>query len=431
LKLSEAGKVTVNAAATIADGKLVPTPGSGNISLDAHFQIAGHLKVTALKYDGDVPGLTNVDIAVKGSQSFDPFALGGNAPSLTAAIPAAPLPDVPLGTVPGKLQLAIGDGSTLNVAFQGNCLGVHSGSASYKGVVTTTGTLVLKVTLVIDAPLNKSIPLPDVSVPIPATHAAMDLGTQPAPGTSDSQEGSCGPVATADGGSDAAAQDAAVNDANDEGDAALLDPESVLVDSSLVAYYKFDEGSGNVAVDSTGNHMGALTGKIQWFGGKVKLAMYFDGATTSADMGQFPTMASWSLMFWIYSDSVQDNRVVLDANADTFALGPRFNELSVGGVGLDFGNSSYYVGALAMHQWHQVTVTSDMSPATLKVYYDGALQTTFPTNASTPSFKHFLVGNGNENGMSGTHYQGLVDDLRVYNRALSAADVALVYTVQK
>jgi hypothetical protein len=303
--------------------------------------------------------------------------------------------------------------------------------------VTTSGKLVLKVTLILDAPLSKSIALPDVNVSIPGVQAAIDLGTQPAHGASDAQQGTCGdvPVATMDAGSNDATNDNdndAPTDAIDED--GPVDPETVLVDSSLVAYYKFNEGSGSVAIDSSGNgHTGTLTGGIKWFGGKSNLAMYFDGATTSADVGKFGFLqggGSWSVMFWLYSDSVQDNRIVLDVNSDNAVSGPRFRELTVGALELDYENQGLLVGNQAIHQWHHVAMTSDFNAAKVGIYYDGVFQSVSTSSFAT-AFDHFLVGNGYTNGMSGTHYQGLVDDLRVYSRALSASEVALVYNTQK
>jgi hypothetical protein len=204
LKLSANGNITVDAAAGVAGTALVPKAGSGAIKIDLHFQIAGHLKVVSglTNYDGDIPGMQNIDIAALGTGSFDPFLIGGATADVTAPIPAAQLPDIPLGTIPGKLQISIADGSTLQSSFRGTCLSVQKGMASYQGQTVTSGTLVLNATIALELPppLNKSIPLPAITVTIPAATSGVDLGSQPAAGASDAQQGPCGPVSNTDGG---------------------------------------------------------------------------------------------------------------------------------------------------------------------------------------------------------------------------------------
>ncbi len=193
LKVSGNGNITVTAAAKVQGTEVVPTQGSGTVTLDLHFLLAGHLKVdTALEsYDGDIPGLMNVDIAAQGNTTFEPFLIGTGTANVTAPIPATQLPDIPLGMIPGKLQIAIADGSVLNTSYQGVCVGVAGGVASYQGEATTSGSLKLKPTIVLDAPLSKSIPLPDVTVDIPGVTLPVDLATQPATGAADAQQGMC------------------------------------------------------------------------------------------------------------------------------------------------------------------------------------------------------------------------------------------------
>jgi hypothetical protein len=203
LKLSASGTIAVSAEGTVQGGAVVGTAGSGSAALDVEFQLTGHLTVSAgvVDYDGDIPGLSNVSIKAQGSTAFDPFLIGGPSASITAPIPATQLPPVPLGSVPGTLQLAIADGSTLTTTFQGTCLSVKGGMATYQGSASTSGTLNLTATLALDAPISQSFPLPPITATIPATTAAISFGTVTASGASDSQQGECAGSGGADGGS--------------------------------------------------------------------------------------------------------------------------------------------------------------------------------------------------------------------------------------
>ena len=73
-------------------------------------------------YDGPIPNLSNLDIEAKGTTAFDPFLIGGPPVQVMAPVPATQLPNVPLGTVPGNLELSIQSGSVLTASYQGTCL---------------------------------------------------------------------------------------------------------------------------------------------------------------------------------------------------------------------------------------------------------------------------------------------------------------------
>jgi hypothetical protein len=80
------------------------------------------------KVDGDLPGLKDVDIPIGGEIAFDPFLVeDGEEATLETPVPETKLPPIPLGSVPGKLELTIASGSKLTATFQGTCLAVANG----------------------------------------------------------------------------------------------------------------------------------------------------------------------------------------------------------------------------------------------------------------------------------------------------------------
>src|SRR5262249_14610521 len=119
--------------------------------------------------------------------------------------------------------IAIADGSVLKTSFTGSCLSIASGKASYQGRTTTSGTLHLSLTLAIEAPINKSIPLPAVTLDIPAVPLGVDLGTQAAAGAADMNQGPCTPVSPGDGGMSPGADATPSNDATTAPDGAQND----------------------------------------------------------------------------------------------------------------------------------------------------------------------------------------------------------------
>ncbi len=194
LKLSAGGKVRVEATGEATKEGVRGRAGSGKLALDVHVKLDGRLKITsALKnVDEDLPGLKDIDVPIVGESTFDPFLLeDGQSAKVDVAIPETKLPDIPLGSVPGKLQLTVTNASTLTSTFEGGCMTVASGQATYTGAAKTTGSLVLRGTLVVDlpAPLNKSVELGEITVPVPAIGAPLDFGTQPASGAGDGAVG--------------------------------------------------------------------------------------------------------------------------------------------------------------------------------------------------------------------------------------------------
>jgi hypothetical protein len=83
--------------------------------------------------------------------------------------------------------------------------------------------------------------------------------------------------------------------------------------------------------------------------------------------------------------------------------------------------SSTPIGSLPYNEWHMFTGTYDGS--TVKTYKDGALVNTVANVTLNPSFGQVRFSN-NSNG-----FEGSVDDARVYNRALSDAEVSALYNV--
>jgi hypothetical protein len=74
--------------------------------------------------------------------------------------------------------------------------------------------------------------------------------------------------------------------------------------AELVAHWGFDEGSGSVVHDTSGNgHHGTINGTPQWVPGVVGGALHFDGSTyvvVADDIGEFET---FSIALWFKYDS--------------------------------------------------------------------------------------------------------------------------------
>ena len=102
---------------------------------------------------------------------------------------------------------------------------------------------------------------------------------------------------------------------------------------------------------------------------------------------------------------------------------------SNGGVHLNFGNGSEWgntsveTTVLELNKWYNVTATRESG--IMKVFIDINLLANKSNNTSSGSNVSALCLGGN-----GTNsFNGLIDDVRIYNRALSAEEVQALYNL--
>ncbi len=192
---------------------------------------------------------------------------------------------------------------------------------------------------------------------------------------------------------------------------------------SLVAAYSFNEGSGTIAPDSSGNNNnGTLINGPTWTAGKYGNAISFDGTNdyvllSSSVFG----VGAGTITAWIYLKSYGTGGYgyIFDNAATRLML-----------VGWDaklaFSSNASTVGVSAsnsilLNQWVFVAVTRSDS-GTANFYVNGALNGTANQNSGTPGagFSSPRIGNYY---FGGNNYDGTIDELRIYNRALTQSEI--------
>lgn len=82
--------------------------------------------------------------------------------------------------------------------------------------------------------------------------------------------------------------------------------------------------------------------------------------------------------------------------------------------------------AVTPDTWHQIAVTYDRGAVT--IYLDGAVDNTGTMTHPLPSNAHPLVfGAEAARNVAGFAFNGLLDEIRIWNRALSAAELAAIH----
>ncbi len=194
-------------------------------------------------------------------------------------------------------------------------------------------------------------------------------------------------------------------------------------DQNIVGWWKLDEVSGN-AVDSTGfSETLTATNIIYKFPSVFGNGYKFNGAQGSGRLTSSSVLSSatqnFTVSFWAY---IQDtaHRIFwngTDGGGYYFDLGNGMTmQVTTPSVGTVISN----IGVQS-NRWTLVTATHDAS--TWRLYLNGRLTGTGNYAVSTPT-GHTEIGNCSTNG---NYFSGSIDDVRVYNRALTASEVNEMY----
>ena len=191
---------------------------------------------------------------------------------------------------------------------------------------------------------------------------------------------------------------------------------------SILAHWRFDETSGDRAVDSVGYNDGQVQGAA-WTSGRIDGALSFDGVDDYVDCGKHPVLApeQFSLSLWIYPQADSASRTVLQRGGPD-AEDYRFELFGAQHPTFSFGNGADHVvlyanSVLTRDEWVHVTLTRASVEAAL--YINGTRLLSKGYSAVPPATDHPLVIGGTPS----CHYQGKIDDLRIYGSVLSGEDI--------
>ena len=197
--------------------------------------------------------------------------------------------------------------------------------------------------------------------------------------------------------------------------------------SGLVAAYGFDEGSGTTVSDASGNaNNGTITNATWAPGGKFGKALQFNGSNALVsipDAASLHLTTGMTLEAWVNPSTVNANwRDVIYKGNDNFYLEATSSSASRPDAGMIAGGSyadAFGTAALPANTWSYLTETYDGS--TLRLYVNGTqVASTAHTGNIATSNNALQIGG---DGIYGQFFAGLIDEVRVYNRALTATQI--------
>jgi len=213
--------------------------------------------------------------------------------------------------------------------------------------------------------------------------------------------------------------------------------------ADIVAHWPFDDGSGTIAKDVTGNGSdGTLEGDPQWVTGKYGTALEFDGDDYvdcgNQDVLNFGTN-DWTITAWIKTTQPDPDRGTIFANGSDNSGGVRFtlatHEANPNHITLttdDNSTKTQSLGATVVNDGEWYHIAGMRQGTAINVYVNGVLDGTNTVPAtidfSGSSQAHAYIGAIDGDSAPATVslekiYIGIIDDVRVYDSALTEPEL--------
>jgi hypothetical protein len=208
------------------------------------------------------------------------------------------------------------------------------------------------------------------------------------------------------------------------------------VTNGLLGWWKMDETGGTTAVDSSGNGANAAVHGGTFTTGSLSNALHLTSGTNNASFTSVDS-AQTTVAAWVRADSKGSSSFPRILVTPGYYFNFRFDGLANNNA-LDFATTTTANGATVDGEWltpsnsintgawYHVTASYDKGSTTNvpALYINGVrmiVQTTTPPSVTPPSYAGTTyIGNRLDLTRG---WDGLIDDLRIYNRLLSDAEV--------
>jgi hypothetical protein len=205
----------------------------------------------------------------------------------------------------------------------------------------------------------------------------------------------------------------------------------------LIAHWTFDEGSGTIAYDSVGNNDGTIYG-AQWTTGQIGGALSFDGNGDYVDIADNAALQlPWALTVTAWVKPIYDGR---DYYADAIVVkgqnvgwGPYFNyriamenqNLYTWGVTRSGTELFFHGGTPIYDNWQHLALTADGTKC--RAYINGIEVASRGAPGPYLTFEGYPLQIGGHAVTNARWFSGLIDDVRIYNRALLIGEIQQLY----
>jgi Concanavalin A-like lectin/glucanases superfamily/IPT/TIG domain len=207
--------------------------------------------------------------------------------------------------------------------------------------------------------------------------------------------------------------------------------------SGLVAAYSFEEGTGTTTADSSGNNnTGTLSSGVTWTTGRVGNAVSFNGTSGDITINDAPSLdlnGSFSLSAWVNPATVSGTETLLIKETTTGCS--YFLQIVNGQIDSGFNNGSSCIehvttnANLVAANWYLLTAVLDHNGNTYNTYLNGSLiASVAETGVPAPNTQPLVFGRSGCSTCGFERLNGILDEVKIYNRALSASEVQTLFS---
>src|SRR5699024_1608733 len=231
-----------------------------------------------------------------------------------------------------------------------------------------------------------------------------------------------------------------------------------------IAYWQLNEGDGEQASDATGNgHTLSLDGATWTEGvtaaetsdgaapaggasaagasatavlaatpladGTSQTALHFDGTgqNATASLTELDTTASYSVSAWVRMDELPDSYATIASAEGMFGRSAFFLQYGqpTEGFAFSFPDGPRAIAPITpkLGTWYHLVGVRDADADTISLYLNGTEAATVEAKAGAASAGNFVLGRGEWDGNPVDFFNGSVDEVHVFNRALTAQEV--------
>lgn len=219
----------------------------------------------------------------------------------------------------------------------------------------------------------------------------------------------------------------------------LISSQTAFAVPNPVSWWKFNEGSGITAYDSADNHNGTLVNGPVWTTGRIDSALSFDGSDDYVDCRYaFPSVAgstTKTIMAWAKSDKTDYSAY---AYGSVFTLHRYLTScFSIKAIGNPATWQFEYMVGPATYSWldsgiaviagRWMHVALVQNGADVICYIDGVPRNSVSDGVAPSVYNPRDAVIGNDSGRNENFFDGTIDDVRIYNRALTAEEIEQLY----
>ena len=209
-------------------------------------------------------------------------------------------------------------------------------------------------------------------------------------------------------------------------------------EKNLVAYYKFDEGEGTTAYDSSGNGNDGTIHGASWVDGKFGKALNFDGSNDYVSIPHSTSLSSdnQTIILWFKpatSPSYNDDKGLIWKAPDTgyntefdislSTSGTIYGGICDGSLNCVLISSTTTVSA---DKWYHVALIKEYGESgdILRLFVNGVQEANTTVSwHGVQNTNEVVLGKVSSASRSTRYFNGTIDEVKIYNRALSAEEI--------